>query len=312
MTAFDENNLINPSQVIQDIKSYLLKLQNQICQFAELEDGRATFIKETWQHHSGGGGITCVLSDGAVFEKAGVNFSHVCGDELPQAATKLRPDLQGVSFEALGVSVVMHPKNPYAPTSHFNVRFILVNTKEKPLWWFGGGFDLTPYYGFDEDCKHWHAMAKTACDFLGVDVYQHYKQWADRYFYLPHRQEARGIGGIFFDDLNNQPFAQCFEFMQKVGEYYLKAYQPIIARRKQVPYGENERAFQLNRRGRYVEFNLLYDRGTLFGLQSKGRVESILMSLPPLVAWSYQSQPQVESAEVALLEYFLKPKNWLE
>lgn len=294
------------------IKSYLLSLQNQICSVIENEDGAASFITDEWQHHTGGGGVTRVISNGKVIEKGGVNFSHVRGDELPKAATAKRPELANASFQALGVSVVMHPLNPYVPTSHFNVRCIAV---EKPgqetYWWFGGGFDLTPYYGFEEDCVHWHQMAKAACDPFGMDVYPEYKKWADDYFYLKHRQEPRGIGGIFYDDLNKWGFEQCFAFMQSVGGHYINAYQPIVARRKATPYTDRERAFQLYRRGRYVEFNLLYDRGTLFGIQSGGRTESILMSLPPQVAWEYGHQPDAGSAEAELYSRFLVGREWI-
>jgi len=253
-----------------------------------------------------------VLAGARVIEKAGVNFSHVHGRQLPQAATAKRPELIDASFQALGVSVVVHPLNPYAPTSHFNVRFIVVEKEGMaPYWWFGGGFDLTPYYGFVEDCVHWHQMAKAACDGFKADAYAKYKKWADQYFYLKHRQEARGIGGIFYDDLNEGEFEHCFAFMQSVGNHYIRAYQAILATRKNHAYSQTERDFQLYRRGRYVEFNLLYDRGTLFGLQSGGRTESILMSLPPLVAWHYDWQPQAGSAERKLYDEFLPAKEWL-
>lgn len=297
---------------IQKVREYLLALQKKICACIESEDAEATFILDPWEYPQGGGGISCALTRGHVVEKGGVNFSHVHGMELPKAATVSRPELVDSHFQAMGVSVVIHPLNPYAPTSHFNVRCILVEKpNQEPVWWFGGGFDLTPYYGFVEDCQHWHAMAKAACDPFGADVYAKYKKWADDYFYLKHRQEPRGIGGIFFDDLNQWDFDTCFAFMQSVGEHYLKAYQPILARRKQHPFTQNERDFQLFRRGRYVEFNLLYDRGTLFGLQSGGRTESILMSLPPLVAWHYQYQPQPNSIESQLYDDYLKPRAWI-
>ena len=273
---------------VSAIKSYLMHLQNRICAFAEGEEATAAFHEDAWSHAGGGGGITRVLAGGQTFEKAGVNFSHVQGAALPQAATTRNPALANAPFQALGVSVVMHPLNPYVPTTHFNVRFIVVEKEgAAPHWWFGGGFDLTPYYGFAEDCVHWHQMAQAACHPFGEGVYQHYKDWADRYFFLKHRNEARGIGGIFFDELNAWGFSRCFDFMQSVSDHYLQAYRPIVQARKQQAYSERERAFQLYRRGRYVEFNLLYDRGTLFGLQSGGRTESILMSLPPLVAWAY-------------------------
>jgi coproporphyrinogen III oxidase len=297
---------------IEVVKSYLLSLQSQICEFIETEDGKANFISDEWSHKSGGGGITRVMANGAVIEKGGVNFSHVEGSQLPQAATAKRPELANASFQALGVSVVMHPNNPFVPTSHFNVRYISVEKPHQaPVWWFGGGFDLTPYYGFQEDCTHWHAMAKAACDPLGEDVYPKYKKWADDYFYLKHRMEPRGVGGIFFDDLNEWGFNRCFGFMQSVGEHYIKAYQAIVAKRKKQPFTQQERDFQLYRRGRYVEFNLLYDRGTLFGLQSGGRTESILMSLPPQVAWQYAYQPKPDSAEAKLYTEFLPPREWV-
>jgi coproporphyrinogen III oxidase len=293
------------------VKKYLLDLQNAICSMVENEDGRVRFIEDAWQHKEGGGGLTRVMADGEIIEKAGVNFSHVHGLKLPPAATEKRPELANANFQAMGVSVVIHPRNPYVPTSHFNVRCIGAElADEKTVWWFGGGFDLTPYYGFEEDCKHWHQMANAACEPFGSDVYPRYKKWADDYFYLKHRQEQRGIGGIFFDDLNSWDFERCFEFMQSVGAHYIKAYQPIVAKRKTTPYGERERKFQLMRRGRYVEFNLLYDRGTLFGLQSNGRTESILMSLPPAVEWHYSQHPEPGTPEADLYSRFLKPQPW--
>jgi coproporphyrinogen III oxidase len=298
--------------MLEDVKKYLFDLQNRICGFIEAEDGRAKFIEDTWQHHSGGGGITRVISGGDCIEKGGVNFSHVHGQQLPPAATEKRPELAGAGFQATGVSVVMHPKNPYVPTVHLNVRFILIEKPGvKPYWWFGGGFDMTPYYGFVEDCVHWHQMAKAACQPFGEHFYPTYKKWADDYFYLKHRQEARGIGGIFFDDLNEGGFDHCFSFMRHVGDHFIKAYQPIVAKRKSHAYGQREKDFQLYRRGRYVEFNLLYDRGTLFGLQSGGRTESILMSLPPQVNWVYNWQPTPGSPEAKLYEDFLPKKDWL-
>ncbi len=294
------------------VKKYLLDLQNNICQVIESEDGRSQFMEDPWQHKEGGGGLTRVLEGGDVIEKAGVNFSHVQGLRLPPAATEKRPELANAMFQAMGVSVVIHPRNPYAPTSHFNVRCIGAEVEGRgTVWWFGGGFDLTPYYGFDEDCVHWHQMAKEACDPFGADVYPKFKKWADDYFYLKHRQEQRGIGGLFFDDLNTRDFDHCFDFMQSVGTHYIKAYQPILAKRKLQAYGERERKFQLYRRGRYVEFNLLYDRGTLFGLQSNGRTESILMSLPPAVEWHYAMTPEAGSAEAELYSRFLKPQDWV-
>jgi coproporphyrinogen III oxidase len=295
------------------VKNYLLNLQEQICRALEQEDGKARFAEDTWQRSAGGGGRTRVLSEGAVFEQGGVNFSHVFGEGLPASATAQRPELAGRSFEALGVSLVIHPRNPYVPTSHANIRFFLATKEDAaPIWWFGGGFDLTPYYPFEEDVIHWHQVAREACLPFGEEVYPRFKKWCDEYFYLKHRGETRGVGGLFFDDLNEGGFVRCFEFMQSVGDHYLPAYLPIAQRRKTLPYGERERDFQLYRRGRYVEFNLLYDRGTLFGLQSGGRTESILMSLPPLVKWRYNWQPPVGTPEAQLSEKFLRPRAWLE
>ena len=299
-------------QDINAIKDYLLTLQSKICTDFALADGQVDFQTDHWQHHTGGGGITRTISGGRVFEKGGVNFSHVAGDSLPPAATKLRPQLVACQFQALGVSIVMHPINPYVPTSHANIRFFVAEKPGmSPLWWFGGGFDLTPYYGFIDDCKHWHRQAKQACDPFGTEVYPHYKQWCDDYFYLKHRDEARGIGGLFFDDLNQWDFSTCFAFMRSVGDHYSLAYLPIVERRKDHVYTERERQFQYYRRGRYVEFNLIYDRGTLFGLQSGGRVESILMSLPPQVNWQYNWQAQANSSEAQLCHDFLRAKDWL-
>lgn len=278
----------------------------------EYEDGVKRFSDDPWQRDQGGGGHSRVLVGGAVFERAGVNFSHVFGAGLPKAATARRPELQEVSFQALGVSVVVHPQNPYVPTSHCNVRFLVTETPTKELrWWFGGGFDLTPYYGFEEDAVHWHTLARDCCAPFGANVYPRFKHWCDEYFFLPHRQEPRGIGGLFFDDLCEWGFERCFEFAKRVGDHYLLAYQPIVARRKALPFGKREREFQLLRRGRYVEFNLIYDRGTLFGLQSGGRVESILMSLPPKVIWQYDWRPGPGTPEAHLYEYFLKPREWI-
>ncbi len=279
----------------------------------EAKDGSASFIEDNWDYPKGGGGRSRVLADDKVFERAGINFSHVHGDALPTSATAHRPELAGRRFQALGVSLVIHPHNPYVPTSHANVRFFIAKQEDKdPVWWFGGGFDLTPYYGFKEDAMHWHRTAKAACDPFGKGVYEKYKKWCDDYFFIKHRNEPRGIGGLFFDDLNDGGFERCFEFMQSVGDHYIEAYQPIVTRRKDTSYGEREREFQLYRRGRYVEFNLVYDRGTLFGLQSGGRTESILMSLPPLVSWRYQWQPLAGSPEAELYETFLKPQDWLK
>jgi len=299
---------------IEAVKSFLLKLQQNICSELEKVDGQATFIIDDWtREHGGGGGRTRVLSDGAVFEQAGVNFSHVTGDQMPASATASRPELAGRRFEAMGVSLVIHPHNPYAPTSHANVRFFIASKEgHAPIWWFGGGFDLTPYYGFEEDAIHWHQAAKRACDPFGQAVYPKYKKWCDDYFYLKHRGETRGVGGLFFDDLNEGGFDHCFALTRSIGEHYIKAYAPIVERRKNTDFGERERDFQLYRRGRYVEFNLVYDRGTLFGLQTGGRTESILMSLPPLVKWRYNWQAEVGSAEEHLYTTFLKPQDWLK
>lgn len=253
-----------------------------------------------------------VLENGAVIEKGGVNFSHVFGDQLPPSATAARPELAGRSFQAMGVSLVIHPKNPYAPTSHANVRFFVAEKDgEDPMWWFGGGFDLTPYYGFEEDVVHWHQTARDACEPFGNEIYPEFKTWCDDYFYLKHRDEPRGVGGLFFDDLNRFDFDTSFALMRSVGDAYVPAYQPILARRKDHDYGERERQFQLYRRGRYVEFNLVYDRGTIFGLQSGGRTESILMSLPPLVRWDYDYHPEPDSAEIELYQKFLIHREWV-
>ncbi|MDX1251865.1 MAG: oxygen-dependent coproporphyrinogen oxidase [Gammaproteobacteria bacterium] len=297
---------------INAVKAYLLNLQDRICKALEEEDGAGRFREDRWDRPEGGGGISRVLAEGAVFEQAGVNFSHVFGDKLPPSATAHRPELAGRKFQAVGVSLVIHPRNPYVPTSHANVRFFIAEKEgAEPVWWFGGGFDLTPYYGFEEDAVHWHLMAREACQPFGEDVYPRYKKWCDEYFFLKHRNEPRGIGGLFFDDLNEGGFARSFGFMTSVGDHYIKAYLPIVARRKNTPYGERERDFQLYRRGRYVEFNLVYDRGTLFGLQSGGRTESILMSLPPLVKWRYNWRPEPGTPEAKLYEVFLKPRDWL-
>jgi len=299
------------SSKIQATKSYLLNLQDNICATLENIDG-SSFIEDNWIRSEGGGGRSRILENGAVIERGGVNFSHVFGSNMPASATAHRPELAGRNFQALGISLVVHPRNPYAPTSHFNVRFFIAEKENsEPIWWFGGGFDLTPYYGFDEDCQHWHQTAKSACDPFGTNVYPNYKKWCDEYFYLKHRQEPRGIGGLFFDDLNQWDFEKCFAFMRSVGDHFLKAYQSILQKRKNTPYGDRERNFQLYRRGRYVEFNLVYDRGTLFGLQSGGRTESILMSLPPLVRWQYDYQPEPHTPEAKLYDYYLQPKDWL-
>ncbi len=293
-----------------EVKSYLTDLQERICAGLEEVDG-GSFGADHWQHANGGGGRSRIMEDGEVLEKAGVGFSHVRGEQLPGSATAKRPELEGRGFEAMGVSLVIHPRNPYAPTSHANVRFFVAEKPgSEPIWWFGGGFDLTPYYPFDEDVVHWHQTAKDACDPFGAEVYPNYKKWCDDYFYLKHRSETRGVGGLFYDDLNQPSFEHCFGLMRSVGDHYLPAYRPILERRKDTPYDEKQRDFQAYRRGRYVEFNLVYDRGTLFGLQTGGRTESILMSLPPKVAWRYDWQPSEGTPEAALADY-LKPRDWL-
>ena len=297
---------------VENVKQYLTHLQDSICEALEQEDETGLFREDAWQREEGGGGRSRVMAEGAIFESAGINFSHVHGAGLPASATAHRPELAGRSFQALGVSLVIHPLNPYIPTSHANVRFFIAEKEgAEPVWWFGGGFDLTPYYAFEQDVVHWHTIAKQACEPFGVDVHQRYKRWCDEYFFLKHRNEPRGVGGLFFDDLNEWEFEKCFAFMQSVGDHYLGAYQPIVNRRKDTPYGERERDFQLYRRGRYVEFNLVYDRGTLFGLQTGGRTESILMSMPPLVKWRYNWQPGAGTPEAELYERFLVPKNWV-
>ena len=293
------------------VHAYLLALQDRICQRLTEVDGQQ-FAEQSWQRTEGGGGRSRVLENGAVIEKGGVNFSHVFGDQLPPSATAHRPELAGRRWQAMGVSLVIHPGNPYVPTSHANVRFFIAEKPgEQPVWWFGGGFDLTPYYGNEEDVRHWHRTARDACAPFGSDLYPRLKRWCDDYFYLRHRDEARGVGGLFFDDYQAPGFDASFALMRAVGDAYLPAYLPILERRKDTPYGERERQFQLYRRGRYVEFNLVYDRGTLFGLQSGGRTESILMSLPPLVSWRYDWQPAEDSAEAALYRDFLPPRDWL-
>ncbi|EDN69638.1 Coproporphyrinogen 3 oxidase, aerobic [Beggiatoa sp. PS] len=297
---------------IELVKNYLLTLQEHLCTAFAEEDGKQQFQQDQWQREQGGGGRSRVLSNGAVFEQAGVNFSQVHGTKLPASATAQRPELAGRSFQAMGISLVIHPLNPYIPTSHANLRFFIAEkSDQEPIWWFGGGFDLTPYYGFEEDVIHWHRTAKAACDPFGKDIYARYKDWCDNYFFLKHRNEPRGVGGLFFDDLNQWGFDTCFAFMRSIGDHYLAAYLPIVKKRKSLSYGERERDFQLYRRGRYVEFNLVYDRGTLFGLQSGGRTESILMSLPPLVKWRYNWQPEPGSPEAKLYDIFLKPKAWV-
>ncbi|MGQ3889502.1 oxygen-dependent coproporphyrinogen oxidase [Legionella sp. CNM-1927-20] len=305
------SNFLLPDNAIFLIKDYLLKLQQTLCSTLSELDGK-TFHKDIWARELGGGGITRILENGNLFAKAGVNFSHVSGQQLPPSASALRSELAGRSFNALGVSIVVHPENPYVPTAHANIRFFVAERADlPPIWWFGGGFDLTPYYGFYEDCRHWHYIARQACLPFGEHLYTTFKKWCDDYFFLKHRQEARGIGGLFFDDFNEVSFEHSFAFMQSVGDHFIQAYEPIVRKRKDLPYGEKEKAFQLYRRGRYVEFNLIYDRGTLFGLQSGGRTESILMSLPPEVNWIYNWQPEKGSPEAKLYTDFLPAKDWL-
>ena len=294
------------------VKAFLMALQDSICAELAAADGAASFAEESWDRAEGGGGRSRVLTHGAVFEQAGVNFSHVFGDKMPASATAHRPELAGRKFEAMGVSLVIHPLNPHIPTSHANVRFFIAEKEgEAPVWWFGGGFDLTPFYPVEADVVHWHQVAKDCCDKFDATYYPKYKKWCDEYFYLKHRNETRGVGGLFFDDLNEPGFEQSFAFMSAVGEAFTMAYLPIVERNKNKAYSEAQRQFQLYRRGRYVEFNLVFDRGTLFGLQSGGRTESILMSMPPLVRWQYGYQPEAGSAEAKLYERYLQPQDWL-
>jgi len=299
--------------MIEQVEKYLLNLQNDICEEFGGLDTKSSFDKDVWQREDGrGSGITRVITNGSLFEKGGVNFSIISGDKMPKSATELRPELAGRKFTALGISLVLHPENPFIPTTHANVRFFIAeNEEEEPLWWFGGGFDLTPYYGFEEDAIHWHKIANKACEPFGEKVYEKYKKWCDDYFYLSHRDEQRGIGGLFFDDLNEGGFDSCFEFMKSIGNHFVEAYKPIVLKRQETPYNEKQKDFQLYRRGRYVEFNLVQDRGTLFGLQSGGRTESILMSLPPKVKWIYQFNISPNSEEEKLTNYYLKPRDWI-
>ncbi len=294
------------------VEQFLRGLQQDICTALEDADGEGRFERDAWRRPGGGGGESRVLTAGRVFEQAGVGFSHVFGDAMPPSATKTRPELAGRAFTAMGVSLVLHPRNPYVPTTHANFRFFTtVGDEQAPAWWFGGGFDLTPYYPFHEDVLHWHRTARDACEPFGEDYYPRYKAWCDQYFFLKHREETRGVGGLFYDDLNEPGFEDSFAFTRSVAGAFLPAYLPIVARRKETDYGEREREFQLYRRGRYVEFNLIYDRGTLFGLQSGGRTESILMSLPPRVRWEYNWSPPPGSPEAALYSEYLRPRDWL-
>ena len=300
---------VDPTQV----RDYLVGLQSRICDALAGLDGGAGFGEDRWQRPGGGGGCSRVLREGAVFEQAGVGFSHVLGDALPPAASERRPELAGRRWQAMGVSLVIHPRNPHVPTSHANVRFFLAERDDaEPVWWFGGGFDLTPCYGYEEDCRHWHETAAAACAPYGDGLHARLKDWCDRYFHLPHRGEQRGIGGLFFDDHDAGGFDNCFGLMRSVGDHYLPAYLPIVERRRNQPWTAGQRDWQLYRRGRYVEFNLLQDRGTRFGIESGGRTESILMSLPPLVRWEYGYAPAPGTAEARLLEHFLKPRDWLQ
>ena len=298
---------------IQAVEKYLRALQMRICSSLEDLDGRNKFRHDHWDRPGGGGGESRILKGGAIFEQAGVGFSHVFGDEMPPSATGRRPELAGKRFQAMGVSLVLHPENPYVPTTHANFRFFSTNANDgEVVWWFGGGFDLTPYYPFHDDVLHWHRTARSACEPFGDDVYDRYKKWCDDYFFLKHRDETRGVGGLFFDDLNQPDFDSSFEFTRAVGDHFLPAYLPIVKTRRNHKYSNRQREFQLYRRGRYVEFNLIYDRGTLFGLQSGGRTESILMSLPPHVRWEYDWHPEPGTPEADLYTNYLRPRDWLD
>jgi len=297
----------------QDVFSYLQNLQTKIVEAIELVDGK-NFLQDSWQRPEGGGGTSCLLEEGNVFERAGVGFSHVLGTKLPPAASVAHPEAAGRPWEAMGVSLVFHPRNPYVPTVHMNVRFFVAKAQsasEQDIWWFGGGMDLTPYYGFSEDAEHFHRTNKTVLDAFDTSFYPKFKKECDDYFFLKHRQEPRGIGGIFYDDFSELGFERSFDFHRAVGDAFLQAYLPIVQRRKDTPYGERERDFQAYRRGRYVEFNLIYDRGTIFGLQSNGRTESILLSMPPIVKWRYDWKPEAGSPEAKLYTDFLIDKDWL-
>ncbi len=295
------------------VESWMRKLQGRLCTDFSDVSGDTRWHEDAWKRPEGGGGLTRVLENGVVIEKAAVNFSTVSGESLPAAASAARPGIGGRSFRATGVSVIVHPRNPYVPTSHFNLRFFCAEKPgAAPVWWFGGGFDLTPYYGFEEDCVHWHRTARAACTRFGDDVYPRFKRWCDEYFFIRHRDEARGIGGLFFDDFDaGGDFARAFAFARSIGEHYPQAYLPIVERRMHTARAERERSFQRYRRGRYVEFNLVYDRGTLFGLQSKGRIESILASMPPQAHWRYDYHAKPGTPEARLTEHFLKPRDWL-
>ena len=297
---------------IQSVDDYFQAMQTKICASLEEIDGKGLFHNDPWDRSDGGGGTTCIMREGNIFEQAAVGYSNIKGRQMPPSATIKRPELAGKSFMAIGISLVLHPKNPYVPTTHANLRFFsAADTQGKPIWWFGGGFDLTPFYPFHEDVVHWHQKAKEACDPFGEHLYPKYKKWCDEYFFLKHREETRGVGGLFFDDLNEYGFSKTFNFVKAVGDQFLPAYLPIVEARCNHKFSERERQFQLYRRGRYVEFNLIHDRGTLFGLQSGGRVESILMSLPPKVRWEYSWKPQPGSPEAELYKNYLKPRDWL-
>jgi len=306
-----QTSINNKVPDISIVIEFLKKLQDQICHALAQADGSGQFIEDNWQRKEGGGGRTRVMTNGTVIEQGGVNFSVVSGDKLPPSATAHRPELAGRTWQACGVSLVIHPKNPHIPTSHANVRFFIAEKEgEEPVWWFGGGFDLTPFYPVDEDVLHWHQVAHDLCQPFGEQVYSDYKKWCDEYFYLKHRDETRGVGGLFFDDLNKWNFDTCLKYIEAVGQGFIDAYVPIMNRRKSDEYTEPQRQFQLYRRGRYVEFNLVFDRGTLFGLQSGGRTESILMSMPPLARWEYNYQAEENSEEVKL-NHYLVPRDWL-
>ena len=292
------------------VRAFFTRLQDAIVERLSALDGQS-FRRDTWARAQGGGGVSCLIEEGTLFERGGVNFSHVTGGALPPSASANRPELAGRAFEATGVSLVLHPRSPFVPTVHMNVRFFIATRAEAdPVWWFGGGMDLTPYYGFEDDAIHFHRTCRDALAPFGSDLYSRFKRWCDEYFYLKHRNEPRGIGGIFFDDLNQPDFTRCFALVRAVGESFLDAYAPIVERRRAHPYGERERDFQAYRRGRYVEFNLVYDRGTLFGLQSGGRTEAILMSLPPVVRWRYDWNPEAGSPEARLYTDFLCARDW--
>ena len=305
MSEINTNQIDEVSNFLTDLQKSIIKM---ICTFDEKK-----FLEDKWKREEGGGGLTCLLENGSIFDKVGVNFSDILGDKLPAAATNIRPELLGRNYRAMGVSVVSHPKNPHVPTVHLNVRlFVAFSNNSKPIWWFGGGFDMTPYYGYEEDAIYWHKTAHDICESYGKNIYSEYKKNCDEYFFIKHRKEPRGIGGIFFDDLNIWEFDKCFDFIKAVGNGFISAYSPIIKKRLNTPYDEKQKDFQLYRRGRYVEFNLVYDRGTLFGLQSNGRTESILMSMPPLVKWDYNHKIDKDSEEEKLYRDFLVPKKWYE